>query len=988
MFSKSLYKKITALFAAAVLFAAALPFGAFAAEKGEIVLVGASPDFGINKNGTEYSGIAYEYLEQIAKYTGHRYTFVDGTSDELMTMLAEGKLDIIPCVSEADAELFRSTFGDSSMGASLTDYTLMKKYSAVYVPESGSDIAFYDIDALKSSRIGYLAEDEMKYFSEGLFVFTELEDANFIRYNTEEQMKSDFFSGKLDAVVKECFRPWGGESIVYQFGLSDCYFLTTDTDTKLRSQLSVATGSVTITNPYFTSDLYEKYISCFGMQMFALSSAEKAYIQKKVGLRIAYNQESDMLSSYDKSKKRVTGVMGDMIDDIQEKTGLIISITPCSTLNECMKLLEDGTVDAVCGGINTSSVSGYNNLLVTIPVTKNPTVIAGSGSASVKDHSKIAVPYYGSDIAKYIKELYPTATLLPYTDVKASMDAVAAGEADVVCASAYEVIYMMNGGYDEFSIITPLSAYHNECFALSADNSELASILGKTLARMSTVDSDVRAFSSMTSQGYDSMTLSRFIDKYLAVIIAVAVFVLIEVAIIIVFLKRSKKKTTEVDALTGGRTKQKFLEDSAKAVRKSSPEKWAILLFDINKFKYVNDRLGYDEGNRMLERLYKTVSDNVESDEVFARISDDNFALTIHNASDNEITARANMIFDEFARRNSLFVKYSVLFSAGVCRLEQCVEANGTVDFNAALDRATIAKKTQKGSHQSSIAFYDGKIREKALREKDFESVMPLALKQHEFICYLQPKYGLKSRRIEGAEALIRWNSKDFGFVYPDQFIPLSEKNGFVVELDFYILEEVCKAMRRWLDEGKVPVTISVNQSRLHLNNDDYIWRLREIVDKYDIPYEYIELELTESVFAENMDHLLTIMRKLHEIGFKLSIDDFGSGYSSLNMLKDIPADVIKIDREFFNGTVNSEKGRAVIETVVGLAKNLNMEVISEGVETIEQVDFLADINCHMVQGYYFAKPMPMDAFEKMWFKDLELAQQDKNNKSVPAGNG
>lgn len=186
--------------------------------------------------------------------------------------------------------------------------------------------------------------------------------------------------------------------------------------------------------------------------------------------------------------------------------------------------------------------------------------------------------------------------------------------------------------------------------------------------------------------------------------------------------------------------------------------------------------------------------------------------------------------------------------------------------------------------------------------------------------------------------------------------------------------------MRRWLDEGKTPVIISVNQSRMHLNYDDYIWRLREIVDKYDIPYKYIELELTESVFAENAAKLLTIMQKLHDIGFKLSLDDFGSGYSSLNMLKDIPVDVVKIDREFFNGTVNSEKGRAVISTVVDLAANLNMEVISEGVETLEQVEFLAEINCDMVQGYYFAKPMTMSDFETLWNKELDSIPNATND--------
>lgn len=967
--------RIIAFLTATVLALSMLSFSAFAADKGELVVVGANPDFGISKVGSSYSGFAYDFLEQISKYTGHRYTFVEGSPEELMTMLAENKIDIIPCVTEDDAALF---FGENEENtALLTNFSLMRRYSAVYVPDSSTDISFYDISSLKKARIGFLAEDKSRYFPNGSFVCTELESAEFIMYNTESQLKTDFFSGDIDAVVKDCFRPWGNEAIVYQFSTSDCYFLTNVADRELCAQLDNAVGSVLTTDPFFAADMYEKYISKYGAQKFAFTAAEKDYIEKTQGITIAYNLESDMMGNYNQSQNKLEGVMGKMIADLEAKTGLSVTITACATLSDCVKLLESGEVDAVCGGVNYRSMAPYGNYPVSMPLYRIPVVAAGKKNSQLTDHSKIAVPFYADDIETYIKELYPTATLLPYKDVKACMDAVNSGEADIVAAGVYGVTYMTNGDYMDIEILRSFSAYHSECITLDPKSTTLFGIIGKALAQMSSADSQVQTFYEMTSYGYSSMTFSRFIDRYLLIIIIALVIMAAEFVVLFTALRRKTKKTTEIDPLTGGRTKQKFLEDSQKAIKKSSPEKWALVLFDINKFKFVNDRLGYEEGDRMLARLYKTVSDSLDDDEVFSRISDDNFAMTVHNVSDNEMTAKLNTIFDEFSRRNSLFVKYPVLFSAGVCRLGQCVEKNGTVDFNAAIDRATIAKKTQKGQHNTSISFYDGKIREKALREKDYENVMPTALKEHEFLCYLQPKYGLESRHIEGAEALIRWNSKEFGFVFPDEFIPLSEKNGFVVELDFYILEEVCKAMRRWMDDGKTPVVISVNQSRLHLNNDDYIWRLREIVDKYEIPYEYIELELTESVFTDNVDHLLNVMQKLHEIGFKLSIDDFGSGYSSLNMLKDIPADVIKIDREFFNGTVNSEKGRAVIETVVGLANNLNMEVISEGVETVEQVDFLSDIHCHMVQGYYFAKPMPMESFEDMWFKDLEQINEE-----------
>lgn len=446
------------------------------------------------------------------------------------------------------------------------------------------------------------------------------------------------------------------------------------------------------------------------------------------------------------------------------------------------------------------------------------------------------------------------------------------------------------------------------------------------------------------------------------------VFTVLLVGIIIFFSVRNRH-FQDTDPITGGKNKSRFFRDCAKIVRKNPPEKLAMVVLDIDKFKYINERLGYDEGNRVLARIQKTLADCLDKEEPFARISEDNFACLIKNAPDNEIERRLHEIFTEFDRRNSFFIKYPVNFSAGVCRLGQCRGKYDAVDFTMAVDRSKLAKKSIKNKHNSDVAFYDGKIREISLREKDFENAMPQALKNHEFECYLQPKYGTNSCKIVGAEALIRWNSKEFGFVCPGDFIPLAEKNGFVVELDFFILEEVCKMLRRWIENGKSLIVISVNQSRLHINDDDYIWRLREIVDKYEIPYEYIELELTESVFTEDADRMISIMQKLHEIGFKLSIDDFGSGYSSLNLLKDIPADVLKIDREFFNGTVNSKKGRAVISSVVDMAKNLEMNVISEGVETQDQIDFLKEIDCNMVQGFYFSKPMKLKEFDELWEK-------------------
>lgn len=982
-------KRIISLLLIAVMCICCMPVISFAADRGQLVVVGACPDYGIDHAGNGmYSGIAYDYLNESQRYTGHRYTYVEANRDELLKMLAEGKIDILPCVSEQEYESFLERYYDTNArSVSQTDIPVLssvsitKRFTAIYAYDGNEDIpAYFDTAALKTSVIGYLSEDKSAYFINDKFIYGEIDGAQFVEYTTEEQMHEDFISGKLDAVVKENFRCWEHETIVYQYGTSDCYFLTTGSDPLLAGQLDVALNSIHMSSSAFFSEMYKKHIEKYGAPKYGYSLSELNYIESTPEITIAYNLDSTMSEEYNSGTGELTGDMRTIIDAVQSHTGIKINIRTCNSLYECVELLDKGEVQAICGGVNRDSMESYGSYRLSSPFITIPIVFAAKKDANTSKAVTIAVPADYADITHYIQQSFPDRKIVHYDSMQECMDAVKKGEADAVCAGVHDISHAINNGYSGFTLTWVSAEKHSECFAFAEScTNELPLIIGKNITRIKNYSDILGSYENSVSTGYAALSAALPVEVFYFVLAACLVVVMGGLLYIFIIHYRNRR-AHGLDTLTGGRNKQKFMDDGKKLLKKMPADKLAMALFDINKFKFVNDRLGYEEGDRMLVRLHKTIADNLESDEIFARLSDDNFAVIIRNTTDNDISARLNTIFSEFDRRNGLFVKYPVVFSAGVCRLGQCSNGSSDIDLNIALDRCKIAKRTLKGQHYSSIAFYDGKIREKALREKDYENIMPVALAQREFECYLQPKYGLKSRHIEGAEALIRWNSKEFGFVFPNDFIPISEKNGFVVELDFFILEEVCRAMRRWIDSGIDPVVVSVNQSRLHLNYDDYIWRLREIVDKYEIPYEYIELELTESVFTENTEKLLTIMHKLHDIGFKLSLDDFGSGYSSLNMLKDIPVDVVKIDREFFNGTVNSEKGRAVISTVVDLASNLNMEVISEGVETKEQVEFLTEIKCAMVQGYYFAKPMNMDSFEELWSKDRAARVEDEQD--------
>lgn len=934
--------------------------------------VGANVMCGIKRTDAGYSGLSCDYINAISKYTGDKYVYVNGTEEELFRKLKDGEIDVIPCVTDRTRRHFEELLGgEDGELFSVTGNAIVSRFAGIYVYDKGEygDTVMNDTAAIRKMTIGYLVSDEQRFFVNGQCTYGEISGANFLPYATEDMMHEDFVSGKIDAAMKDCLRSWADETIVYQFNARRGFFITRTGDTELASKIEDALVSLFTDHPSFYGTTYEKFVGNYGSQKFAYDIEESLYIKSHSAITVAFSLDSDVTKSYDSQNAVLGGVAGAFMEKYAQATGLKVNIKPYNTLSECLGAVSSGEADMAYGGIHTSDMVGRTDFYVTDPAVKYPLVLAGKKNANVSDIMRIAVNTGDKEAAGMLERFYPNAAVIYAENVDSACGMATNGACDVVCLSGFDVAYLTKNGYPSLEVVQGLPIYSTECFAILPSNTGLSGITESALLRINGSQQVTDVYNMMIANQHANPVRE---GKTWLIVVAFTVLAVVAAGIIIMIVLENKRRAG-IDPLTGGFTKQTFINRSAKAIKKSGSVKWDLVIFDIDKFKFVNDRLGYEEGDRMLERMYKTLGDHLNQGEMYARVSDDNFACCIHDAPDTDIIARLNGIFSEFIRRNSLFVSYPVVFSTGVCRLEQCVDKFGAVDMNIGIDRCNIAKKTIKAMHSSEIAFYDGKIREKTLREKDFENIMPAALEKREFMCYIQPKYGAGSRRIEGGEALIRWKSMDFGFVFPDEFIPLAEKTGFVVELDFFILEEVCKAMRRWLDSGLTPVVISVNQSRMHLAHDDYIWRLREIVDKYAIPYEYIELEITETVFTENADLLLHIMQKLHDIGFKLSIDDFGSGYSSLNMLKDIPSDVVKIDREFFNGTVNSDKGRAVITTVVDLAKKLKMQVISEGVETLDQVEFLDEIKCDLIQGYYFAKPMPMNDFEEMWLKEIEL---------------
>lgn len=423
-----------------------------------------------------------------------------------------------------------------------------------------------------------------------------------------------------------------------------------------------------------------------------------------------------------------------------------------------------------------------------------------------------------------------------------------------------------------------------------------------------------------------------------------------------------------VDPVTSGRNRTSFDMDGGGAIRLALPGTYVLVWLDIQKFKVINDFFGVEMGDKVLRHVYETVREHLEEGEYVARLAADSFNILLRSSERKELEERLNRMAQAINCLEDLRTrKYMLLFSAGLYPID-----DPSLPLIQIQDRANIARKNISSATDHRLCaclFYSEQDRLRSLREKDMENRMHSALQRGEFIVHLQPKQALATSAIAGAEALVRWKASEAGLIPPNEFIPLFERNGFIVDLDLYVFGQVCALLRKWLDKNLTPVPISVNMSRAHLMDRDFLKRYEEIRRQYDVPAALLDIELTETLVFENPSMLIHFIDRIRAHGYQCSIDDFGSGYSSLNILKDIKVDTLKLDRAFFSNEL-AEKPREqdVIISVIDLAKKLCMITVAEGVESPLQVDFLRKAACDMVQGYVFSKPVSVPDFERMAF--------------------
>ena len=415
------------------------------------------------------------------------------------------------------------------------------------------------------------------------------------------------------------------------------------------------------------------------------------------------------------------------------------------------------------------------------------------------------------------------------------------------------------------------------------------------------------------------------------------------------------------DDLTGLPTKVQHKLEATKILGQKKG-KYAYVSCDVADVKYVSEMYGYAYGNVALKHIASVLSDSLNQDELVSRTTGDHFCMLLKYTDEKSLKKR---LFTMTERASAFPIDetggiHKAVFNCGVYLIQ------GDEDINMIRARANSARKKNGASFKTQITFYSVDDLARELETKELESDVVRAVKDRELEVYLQPKYDIVSEDIIGAEALIRWNHPEKGMLSPAKFIPACEKNGFICTIDFYVLEEVCRKLSEWKEAGRELVKVSVNFSRRHLAEPDFVDRLVEAVRYYDLNTSDLEIELTESIAYEEMETLLDVMYKIKAAGFGLSMDDFGSGYSSLSLLREMPVDVLKLDKGFLDGCQGTEKAdrdKRIISHIISMAKDLQIIVLAEGVETEQQKEFLKESRCDIIQGYYYAKPMPAEDF-------------------------
>ena len=910
------------------------------------------------------SGYAYEYQLKIAAYTGWTYEYVNGSWSDLLQMLIDGRIDLMSDVSYTEERSKTMLFPDYTMG--IEEYYL-------FISPDNREISSSDSSTLNGKRVGVNKDSIQAQFyldwAEQNGVNAELVQVN----TSEDESLYMLETGELDAYVTvDSFTNPERAAPVFKIGASNYFFAVSMKRPDLLADLNGAMSRIQEENLYYNQQMFDRYIKTVGSNAF-LTPDEMSWLSAHGAVRVGYQDNYLAFCAADGETGELTGAIKDYLayaEDCLANAHLTFEPKSYPTVEAAMQALRDGQVDCVF----PANLSGFDGeklgIVMTQPLMSTDIFAVvrqtDANNFTNREHVIVAVNQGNPNYDAFLLDHYPSWRVVYYEDTAECLKAVSDNMADCVLISSYR-FNNISRLCDKYHLTTfPTAVGLDYCFAVGKGQTEMYSILSKVVSQVpsSTVNSALSYYITEDAR----LGLKDFISDNLATVLTAFVALILVIVLIMLRSIRAEKKAkqliaaTEIDGLTGLYNRDYFFQYADRMHREQPEAPMDAIVLNIEQFHLINALNGWAFGNHVLRVLGNEVQTIAKTfGGIAGRFGADRFDIYCRHTEDYRA------IFDRLQNKmEAISPNASIQLRMGVMPWQADLEPIQM------FDRARTACNIARGHYHERLIVFDNQVRERELLDQRLLNDLRRALDSYEFEVYYQPKYDVRTEppKLVSAEALVRWNHPELGTIAPKDFIPLFERNGQIREVDKYVWSEAARQIARWRAQFGVAIPVSVNLSRVEVFDPMLENTLDGILQQNGLSHDALKLEITESAYTENADQLIRVVESLHKKGYTIEMDDFGTGYSSLNMLSSMPIDVLKMDRSFICNMENSNKDKQLVALIFGIAENLDIPVIAEGVETEAQLLLLKQMGCTLVQGYYFSRPLHPSNFEAELLKN------------------
>lgn len=905
------------------------------------------------------SGMDVEYLENLCDYVNWSVEYVPCESwDEALQMLADKEVDLVGSAQYSAQRAESYCYADLASG-----YT----FGAIAV-KGTSPLAYEDFGEMKDITYGivgtYIRKQEFYEYLKGHGI----ENPKVREYENTSALRGALEVGEIDALVHSLTEIREGQRVIGRFAPMPFYYITYPGNEDLLREMNQGIADLKMNRPELENELMVKYYDSRLDHTILLTGEEKAYIQSTQELAVGY-LDGYYPFSYEDEDGNYRGLTRQMLEEVSVSTGLTFDYVRMQDMGEAKQALADGRIDVIgyCGE-RAGSIKQMGGALTKV-YAQVPRVIIMKRGGRTEELKTLAVT--GENISE--EEEIPFAgdqtELLVMESPRECLQAVRGGKAEAALCDGYLAEYLLGSqlGFGKLEIHTVLSDVHSIRMVVQNDaQSPLLGILNKELLEIT--DKMVNDY-MLQDNFYSRMSVDNFIRDHSITIILV---VLLVAALVIFTMYRMLENSRRLQKLMYKDAdfniwNLNYLKYRASLkLETDADRKYAIVYTDICQFKSYNALYGWNAGQKLLELTIEVMAEEVDSEcELYARSYGSHFVLFLRYEDMASLKKRMMAMSDRISEH--IYEKEGIRMAQamGVCGIEK-----GDTDIQLALSYAIQAVDPLKDSHSNAIRIYDDEMRIRLKEQHEREKLLDSADLRKDFVAYYQAKVDIRNERVVGAEALVRFRdpTADGAIRAPGFFVPYYEQTGRITEIDFFVMESVCKMLRRRLDHNLSVVPVSCNFSRSHFVKDGFPERFVSMIEKYRIPKDLIEVEITETLVVEEMQQqkVKENVAILREKGVHLSIDDFGSGYSSLGVFEQIPASVIKLDRSFLLNNENRVRQVQIMKNIVNLAKDLEAQVVCEGVETEQDTELMMEIGAYVAQGYRYCKPVPEEVFEEM----------------------